>query len=348
MNNLWFIDPNRNDKFSKLNNLELQQLLNELDNYYLTYRENLNLPEFVSFGLELEYQNVSNEIIKEYLTNNLSTWQFVEEKTLDNGGEINSPKMFDKSNYWKELKQVCDYLKQNAAEVSDSASSHVHVGVQVLGSSVDNWRKFIKAYIVYESILSRFFYGDKINPRKTLMDYAYPIADILYTEIEQLNKLKNIEDLIYLIPRRQFQAVDFRKVKFYDLDRGLYKAISRAHMILTTNKIINFEKNSQIYNIPIDNVLYFEKLEEETYASVVTKDNSYLTDKTLKKWESELQGDPRFIRTFRNYIVNAYNIRKIDLDKEEIYFENNKKALVSRTYKKIVKEIGKIIEESRV
>lgn len=136
--------------------------------------------------------------------------------------------------------------------------------------------------------------------------------------------------------------------KFYDLERGLYKAISRAHMILTTNKIINFEKNSQIYNIPIDNVLYFEKLEEETYASVVTKDNSYLTDKTLKKWESELQGDPRFIRTFRNYIVNAYNIRKIDIDKEEIYFENNKKALVSRTYKKIVKEIGKIIEESRV
>ena len=174
----------------------MQELLKALDNFYLIYREKLDLPETVSIGVELEYQNLSNELIEEYLRKNLSTWKFVEEKTLENGGEINSPIMFDKINYWKELKQICDYLKQTGANVDTGASTHVHVGIQVLGSSIDNWRKFIKTYIVYESILSRFFYGDKINPRKTLIDYAYPIADILYSEIEQLNKLKNIEDMI--------------------------------------------------------------------------------------------------------------------------------------------------------
>lgn len=219
MNSLWFINPNRNDKFSKLNKLELHELLTKLDNFYLIYRENLDLPETVSFGVELEYQNISNEKVKEYLKNHLSTWKFVEEKTLEKGGEINSPIMFDKINYWKELKKICEYLKQNNANVDTGASTHVHVGVQTLGSNIDNWRKFIKSYIVYESILSRFFYGDKINARVTLMDYAYPIADILYTEIDELNKLKNIEDMIYLIPRRQFQAIDFRKIKFYDLDK---------------------------------------------------------------------------------------------------------------------------------
>ena len=64
MNYLWFIDPNRNDKFSKLNNLELQELLKALDNFYLIYREKLDLPETVSFGVELEYQNLSNELIE--------------------------------------------------------------------------------------------------------------------------------------------------------------------------------------------------------------------------------------------------------------------------------------------
>lgn len=218
MNYQWFIDPKRNDKLSKLNKLELNELLSELDSFYLTYRKNLGLPETVSFGIELEYQNMSNELTKQYLENNVSTWNFVEEKTLDKGGEINSPIMFDEIKYWKELRQVCNYLKQNNADVDMGASTHVHVGVQVLGSCVDNWRKFIKTYIVYESILSRFFYGDKINPRITLMDYAYPIADILYTEIENLNKIENIEELQYIVPRRQFQAVDFRKIRFYDAD----------------------------------------------------------------------------------------------------------------------------------
>jgi len=135
--------------------------------------------------------------------------------------------------------------------------------------------------------------------------------------------------------------------KFYDLERKLYIAINKAYKILTTNEVINFKKDSKIYNIPIDDIWYFDKLEEETYAIVFTRDESYLTDKTLKSWEIELQDDPRFIRTFRNYIVNIYNMRKIDLDKEEIYFENDRKALLSRRYKKKLKEIERIIEESR-
>lgn len=136
--------------------------------------------------------------------------------------------------------------------------------------------------------------------------------------------------------------------KFYNLEGALYRTIRQAHKILTTNKTITFEKNSKIYNIPVGDILFFEKKEEEIYASIVTKDNVYLTDKTLKKWEEELKNDPRFIKTFRTYIVNSYNIRKIDFDKEELIFENNKKALLSRTYKPKIKDLKKIIEESEM
>lgn len=136
--------------------------------------------------------------------------------------------------------------------------------------------------------------------------------------------------------------------KYYDLEMKLYKMLCKAHQILTSNELINFKSNSKIYNIPINYILYFEKEEYETNASVVTKDNIYLTDKILKKWEEELKNDPRFIRTFKNCIVNIYNIREIDLDRNEIIFENNKRVLLSRNYKKKMKEIAKIIEESKV
>lgn len=136
--------------------------------------------------------------------------------------------------------------------------------------------------------------------------------------------------------------------KYYDLEMKLYKMLGRAHKILTSNELINFKSDSKIYNIPINDVLYFEKVEYETNAVIVTKDNTYLTDKILKKWEEELRNDPRFVRTFKNCIVNVYNIRKIDLNRDEITFENNKRVLLSRNYKKKIKEIAKIIEESKV
>ena len=136
--------------------------------------------------------------------------------------------------------------------------------------------------------------------------------------------------------------------KFYNLEKELYKVISRAHKILTSDKLITFKKDSIIYSIPVNDVLLFEKVEHETNAIVVTKDREYLTDKLLKKWEEEIDNDPRFVRTFKNTIVNVYNIRKIDLDIDEITLVNNRKVLLSRNYKKKIKEIAKIIEESKV
>lgn len=136
--------------------------------------------------------------------------------------------------------------------------------------------------------------------------------------------------------------------KYYDLEMKLYKMIAKAHKILTSDKLITFKRDSKIYNISINDVLLFEKKEYETNAIVVTKDNEYLTDKLLKKWEEELSNDPRFVRTFKNTIVNIYNIKEIDLDRDEIMLVNNRRVLLSRNYKKKIKEIAKLLEEGKV
>jgi len=136
--------------------------------------------------------------------------------------------------------------------------------------------------------------------------------------------------------------------KFYNIDKELYKTISIAHRILTSNEVISFQKGGKVYQIRIDDILFLEKKQEDSFVSVVTKNKDYITDKTLVQWEKDLENDPRFVRTHRNYIVNKYNIRTFDFEKDEMMFDNKRKVLISRNYKKNIKSIIKLFDEEEM
>lgn len=53
-----FIDPNRNDPFAFLRGLDLQDLLVQTENYFLEYRDKLNLPDDITIGVEIEYEGI--------------------------------------------------------------------------------------------------------------------------------------------------------------------------------------------------------------------------------------------------------------------------------------------------
>ena len=48
-----FMNQNKNDTFSSLRGVDLQDLLVEIDNNLLEYRNTLNLPKDVTFGVEI-------------------------------------------------------------------------------------------------------------------------------------------------------------------------------------------------------------------------------------------------------------------------------------------------------
>ena len=83
----------------------------------------------------------------------------------------------------------------------------IHVGAHILGEDIKNWQTFIKIYIAYEHILFRFLYGDKINARKSLNEYAPPTADLLYNKIEKLDNYKRITELTGLELGNRFKAL---------------------------------------------------------------------------------------------------------------------------------------------
>ena len=139
-----FVTSEKNDDFVLLRGRDLQDLLVETENYFLEYREKINLPSNVTFGVEIEYEGVSRVKTNKFIDKNLKDWISKDDGSLRSGGEVTSPIMKDRVKYWQELKKVCEYLSKKGADTSHNAGGHVHIGANVLGYDVESWRVFFK------------------------------------------------------------------------------------------------------------------------------------------------------------------------------------------------------------
>lgn len=190
-----FISSDRNDDFLNLNGMDLQELIFETENYFLDYRDNLNIPQDITFGVEIEYENLSKDKVDTFIDNKYDNWSSIHDFSCLSGGEIVSPVMNDEKKYWEQLKSICDYLKKNNADTLHNAGGHIHIGASSLGNNVSGWKTFLKLYAVYESVIFRFAYGDKISGRRTLLDYAAPIADYIKHNLNSINKCNDLLEM---------------------------------------------------------------------------------------------------------------------------------------------------------
>ncbi len=205
-----FISSDRNDSFSFLRGLDLQDLLVQTENYLLEYRDKLNLPDDVTIGVEIEYEGILKMVTDKFIENKLTGWQSKRDGSLSSGGEITSPVMTDKVEYWKELKMVCDYLTKKRADTLHNAGGHIHIGTCILGEDIEAWKHFLKLYTAYENVLFRFIYGDKISGRRKLFKYAPPIADRLHAYLNQIENARDLSDINWtLSSNERYAALNF-------------------------------------------------------------------------------------------------------------------------------------------
>ncbi len=211
-----FIKAQDNDKLSEMNGIDLQELLYYIDNYYLELRNRLGFSDFVTFGLELEFENAMRNRIEARLNETFGrdVWLLKGDASLDDGAEINSPILRDKIATWKNLKQVCDIVSENAS-IGKKSGGHIHIGTQVLGIKTESWLNFIKLWSVYENIIYRFVYGDMLVARSSMLQYAEPITKDFwgdYLKLSQSNQI-SIEDIIEKVSHQGYQAVIFRNAE---------------------------------------------------------------------------------------------------------------------------------------
>lgn len=213
-----FMNQNKNDTFSSLRGFDLQDLLVEINNNLLEYRNTLNLPKDVTFGVEIEYEKVSKTRVTNFIKDNLSTWTSKEDFSLYSGGEVSSPIMSDEISYWQELKTICEYLSSNKADTKHNAGGHVHIGANIIEDDVEAWKYFLKLYTAYESVIFRFAYGDKLSGRKKLLKYAPPISDSIYKRISKINDATTVLELKdYLPTYHKYFALNFCNIDVFEL-----------------------------------------------------------------------------------------------------------------------------------
>lgn len=234
------ISLEQNDLFSNFRGLDLQELLVEIINFDLVYRTKLNLPDELSFGVEIEYEHFPKKIIDRFIRSNFCNWESKEETTVNKGGEVTSPVLYDEVKYWKELQQICKYLRRKKVSTVGRTGGHVHIGANILEENYHNWIRFLKIYMLYEHIIFHFVYGDKIIERSVIKTFACPVSLFLYRKIENLNNLSSLEDIKELcsyIPKGS--AINFRNTIFDDiLNKNLKNTVEFRSPNATTNAII--------------------------------------------------------------------------------------------------------------
>jgi len=237
--NLYFIDANKNDKFSCLRGNDLQQLLNEIESFKLTYRDTLNLKENVTFGVEIEYENVLKQIVDLFVHTNIPNWNSKEDGSLAIGGEISSAILRDNNTSWNELKKICKFLKKTNANTFENAGGHIHIGMDIIGGNIENWKKFLKLYAAYESVIYRFAYNDKINGRKKIYKFAKPVADDIVALINNLQEFSQIKELT---PER-YSGINLGHVRLYDIQTVEFRCPNATiEEVIWQNNINTFTK----------------------------------------------------------------------------------------------------------
>ena len=103
MENITMLDMKANDMLSKFNKEELEELRKNIKNSTLPYREHLGFGFTDTFGVEIEYENLSRDMVDRYILNNHRGYTSSSDETVPTGGEIDSHILVDKKEDWKEL-----------------------------------------------------------------------------------------------------------------------------------------------------------------------------------------------------------------------------------------------------
>lgn len=126
--------------------------------------------------------------------------------------------------------------------------------------------------------------------------------------------------------------------KSEELEENIRSAIVVALRIHSHYKSFNFMYDNELYQIPYQDILYFEKELNNNYTSIFTKTDKYKIKQSIKNLECELTTAYCFFKTHQSCIVNLQNITHVDFPSNTITFPNHEIHLLARNKKKKLKE----------
>lgn len=169
------------------------------------YRDKLDIPDDVTFGIEIEFANalmddVRNKIYKFYgipsEESNYSMWKVVNDTTVQMrdsslrtfGGEINSPILSNNNKAWREISGICDILNDTTnISISENCAFHIHIGSNIFDKGMVEIGNLLKLWMLYEDVIYYFGYGKSKYGRNIIMNFAAPINKKIFEVIDLIN-----------------------------------------------------------------------------------------------------------------------------------------------------------------
>lgn len=210
-----FLAPYENDSIFNMSQGNLEIFLAYLKSFLLSLRESLNFDNFVTFGLELEFEHADMSRIRY----DLARHGFIEDWECDfddpNLGvmEVRSPVLLNSSDNWLQLHKITNIISKNA-KVGKYCGSHVHVGAHILGDDPLFWYYFLLVWDVYEHVIFRHCYGEKEHARPKIRKHAKSMKSILENVLYYFfqNSTWDLSFLLFLLSDDRYQAVNLKNV----------------------------------------------------------------------------------------------------------------------------------------
>lgn len=323
-----YLKPNANNMLSNLKGNDLIDFIILLNNYYLEYRDTLNIKDNITLGFEIECEHArTSKIIKKLDEKNVFDFEFCYDRSLTNGIEIISPIMYDNTKNWTDLKEACNIIEKYA-KVGNNTASHIHIGAHILGNDINNWLNFIKIWATYENIIFRFSYGEYLNERPNIKVFAYPIADT-FTYLYEL--LKNNSDYD-----------DFFN-NYSKLNLNKYFSVNLL------NALDNYKYSNKNNNLYITNTIEF-RCPNGTLEPIIWQNNANLFAKLLIYSKNNNFNHDIIDKRKTTTNINNYKIISLEqsLELADLIFNNNlDKIYFLRQYLKSYEESNKVLKKTK-
>ena len=321
--------------------------IEELKKINFEYKDKINIPEIqnkpISHGVEIEFAQAEYNKVKTDLeklfqydprkrfeklrTEDYSIWKLKNDGSVQIpnskdiftklGGEITTPIMNNRIKDWKELKMVCDMLKQSEnIKINGRCSAHIHTDRNIY-KNLKEYKNLLKLWMVYEDIIYRFSYGETASPRELTTKYAKPLSYLVHEILTPLEKVETEQELIKLI-----RIVGIERKMGLNLTNltDIYKKKDTIE-VRTYNGTINEKiiQNNILFN---ENLLYYateEKFDEEfiehrikNYTTIHLNESIKIKQKKAQELANLIYNDEKDKIYFYKQYYKAYNENDIE------------------------------------
>ena len=207
------------------------------------YRDTIGFEDKYIFGTELEFTNINigylYKIMKDdfdvkfCLQHKMKEFDFNKNWCLDvdptvtkiteskdgkryMGGELSSRIFIDDESTWKEIKSICNFLRENECMIDENCSNHIHVDMNNFYDNRLFYEVLSKLIAVYENDLRLFYMGDKYLKRNKIDTYAIPMKRDLLRIVNDID-FRNDPDYLYKL----FYSKNNNSL-LYNIDKGIY------------------------------------------------------------------------------------------------------------------------------